>query len=436
MNSKLCIIAFALALVVSGGSASAAPAPVVWENPLQDKIFLLLSLLERDPAIEKALASDPALAEITRAKSALLLPPAVAPVDNAAKLSREERKKAADAAEKAAMDANLNALLWTDAEIKTIGDTLRALHDTTPALASAVREKLRLTGLFAVHDKLSGPDLLALAWSDAARNANHVIKTYGLGQRPYYHKIDALAYSPDDPYHTLNNFDLLSIVQDDPSAKRLFFQPSLRLATLLLQSHMRDYAAHFEPLHEGENAAAFRRAATLDWNAWPRSAILVLGHGPQIDGVPFSPSTRAQLHTVARRFHAGSAPFLILSGGRVWPAGTLYYEGLEMKRVLMGEHGIPENAIIIDPHARHTTTNFRNAGRLLHAFGAPEGKPVTVLSTPRHMVYVKSERFARACQRECGFVPFKIISSSGPLELECVIPLALCRQSGIDPLDP
>jgi uncharacterized SAM-binding protein YcdF (DUF218 family) len=31
-----------------------------------------------------------------------------------------------------------------------------------------------------------------------------------------------------------------------------------------------------------------------------------------------------------------------------------------MKRSLMADYGVPENAILIDPHARHTTTNMRN----------------------------------------------------------------------------
>jgi uncharacterized SAM-binding protein YcdF (DUF218 family) len=31
-----------------------------------------------------------------------------------------------------------------------------------------------------------------------------------------------------------------------------------------------------------------------------------------------------------------------------------------MKRQLVALFGIPESAILVDPHARHTTTNLRN----------------------------------------------------------------------------
>jgi hypothetical protein len=37
----------------------------------------------------------------------------------------------------------------------------------------------------------------------------------------------------------------------------------------------------------------------------------------------------------------------------------------------MSRFGIPANAIIVDPHARHTTTKMRNAARLIYRYGMP-----------------------------------------------------------------
>ena len=65
------------------------------------------------------------------------------------------------------------------------------------------------------------------------------------------------------------------------------------------------------------------------------------------------------------------APFIIVSGGRVHPYHTPYNEAFEMKKYLMDVWQIPESAIIIEPHARHTTTNFRNAARIMFRNGFP-----------------------------------------------------------------
>jgi uncharacterized SAM-binding protein YcdF (DUF218 family) len=40
-----------------------------------------------------------------------------------------------------------------------------------------------------------------------------------------------------------------------------------------------------------------------------------------------------------------------------------------MKHDLIARLGIPAAAILVDPHARHTTTNMRNAARLLYRYG-------------------------------------------------------------------
>ena len=47
--------------------------------------------------------------------------------------------------------------------------------------------------------------------------------------------------------------------------------------------------------------------------------------------------------------------FLCVSGGFVHPIRTRFSEAIEMKHDLMTRFGIPANAIIVDPHARHTT---------------------------------------------------------------------------------
>lgn len=65
---------------------------------------------------------------------------------------------------------------------------------------------------------------------------------------------------------------------------------------------------------------------------------------------------------------SGKAPFIMVSGGNVWPEGTQCYEAIMMKNMLISM-GVPEDKIIVDDKARHSTTNLRNAGRYMLSHG-------------------------------------------------------------------
>lgn len=72
-----------------------------------------------------------------------------------------------------------------------------------------------------------------------------------------------------------------------------------------------------------------------------------------------------------------SDSFFVLTGGNVWPKGTIYNESREMKRYLMEVHLIPEDKIMIEPYARNSVTNLRNVGRMMLALGTSKSKIVT-----------------------------------------------------------
>ncbi|MDF9827554.1 hypothetical protein M2447_001652 [Ereboglobus sp. PH5-10] len=415
----------ALLCVLATSAFSALPktgraGPVTWSNPLLEKTFPLLAVLESDPAVGAALAAHPELAALAQAKFRAI--PASAAASK-------------DATTLDALTAQIDPLLWSDAEIQQVAEILRGLLADSPALRAAVRDNLRPSGLFALHEKLPDADFLARAWGDAAGMVNLVIKTYALGVPPRYAKIDALAYDPASAYHVKTTRELLVLVRDDPEAARLFIQPSLRFAVMLLQAHQRDYAGRFEPLHAGENQAAFARAAKIDWTRYKHTALLVLGHGAHISGVPLSPTGRASLDAAIRRFREGDSAFLVLTGGYVWPSGTNYCEAVEMKRVVVRDFGVPEECVIIDPHARHTTTNYRNTARLFIRLGAPLDKTIRVLTTDTHVNYIVSPRFQRNAKKELGYSPFTLVSQAGPLELIGRLS-PLSTQVGADPLDP
>src|SRR5947208_3063634 len=58
-----------------------------------------------------------------------------------------------------------------------------------------------------------------------------------------------------------------------------------------------------------------------------------------------------------RDFLDGKAPLVLLTGGSVHPPGTPYNEGVMMADELVGK-GVPRDRLLIDPWARHSTTNL------------------------------------------------------------------------------
>jgi uncharacterized SAM-binding protein YcdF (DUF218 family) len=77
----------------------------------------------------------------------------------------------------------------------------------------------------------------------------------------------------------------------------------------------------------------------------------------------------ARLRLAAREYFAGGPAFILVSGGNVHPAGTLYNEAFEMRRYLVESLGVPPERVIVEPLAEHTPTNLRNAGRYMLTHG-------------------------------------------------------------------
>jgi len=67
---------------------------------------------------------------------------------------------------------------------------------------------------------------------------------------------------------------------------------------------------------------------------------------------------------------------------------------------------VPESAIIVEPHARHTTTNMRNASRIMLSSGFPADRKAIVTSSESHINSVEKALAAR-CQKQLGCVPYE-----------------------------
>ncbi len=151
---------------------------------------------------------------------------------------------------------------------------------------------------------------------------------------------------------------------------------------------------------------------------------------------PLSAAGRERCALAADAYHADKAPLLIVSGGFVHPSQTHFSEAMEMKKALIADFGVPESAILVDPYARHTTTNMRNAAREIFRYHIPTAKPVLVVSDASQIHYIASTIFADRCLKELGYMPYRLVRSESDTALVIEPSIESLQQDPIDPLDP
>jgi hypothetical protein len=135
-------------------------------------------------------------------------------------------------------------------------------------------------------------------------------------------------------------------------------------------------------------------------------------------------------------YHAGNAPFVLVSGGYVHPSQTRFSEALEMKKALLDDYHVPEAAILVDPHARHTTTNMRNAAREIYRYNMPMNKPALVISDAAQIGNIASQPFADRCLKELGYLPYQLVGRLSDTSLVFLPKAESLQQDPLDPLDP
>jgi len=89
-------------------------------------------------------------------------------------------------------------------------------------------------------------------------------------------------------------------------------------------------------------------------------------------------------------------------------------------------------------HARHTTTNLRNASRLLYRYGVPTDRPLLVTSDFGQSLYIGHWHgmFGPRCQDELGYLPWRSLVPLSQYDT-CMRPAAVSLHAdGRDPLDP
>jgi len=411
----------ALVLVTGATLALAAPAepdrrPVALRSAVQDKNFYLLSAIEGTPAARQAAKADQSLARMAAER--------LAAIDRAVTTCEADS------------ECNTAAFRWGDAQIEAAGHALAELYRTSPAIRELADGLLRSSGMYARYQDLGGPELLERAWRECMLGINRGIDVYGLGKPPRYPAIDSITYDAKSERYRRVVGHIAAVLQDDRASLDLAFSASLRFVLELMLINDRDEAGRFEPMETGENRAAFQRAKTVDWSRYPYTAILVPGAGNDRPGVRLSPGGRLRDEIAAKRYREARAPFILVSGGFVHPNQTEYAEAIEMKRDLMKRLDIPEDVIIVDPHARHTTTNMRNAARLLYRYGIPFARKALLSTDPDQSHYIEEPAFADRCRNELGYMPYRLLGRTSPFDLEFLPLIESLHADPQDPLDP
>ncbi|NVN10714.1 YdcF family protein [Nguyenibacter vanlangensis] len=303
-------------------------------------------------------------------------------------------------------------------------DCALAAIEITPQDSATIR-----IALSAAH----APPGVLDAWGRDAAAIDKIIEIYGQGKSPRYPRIDSMA-------HDARSEEFVRFVgqlrRDRLSAPLNTIEipwDAIDTAIALLDADDRLDALRFAPLWKTENGGAVRRARRLDWRAYPYSAILVPGEGPEQPDEPLSPLAKLRLAHAVQIFETGQAPFLIVSGGSVHPAHTRFIEAYEMRRRLIALYHVPRDRIVLEPYARHTTTNLRNAARALDILRSPAGKPVLIVTDDDQKHYIESPAFRARSLRELGYAPGEIGPAPTAFSL-AFHPSPACRK--IDPSDP
>lgn len=324
------------------------------------------------------------------------------------------------------------ALLWTPEEIRDAGVELQRLATGDQHFKDLV-ERLKGEERYPVYTKDADTAFIRKAWQDVTTGMNHIYQVYLQGVAPRYPRIDSISFNPSDPaFFQLVKTNLKPVM--NAGKGNAFYKQPLEAALKALAINGRDEATRYEPLYKDKNAAPFARSRRVNWNGFRYSAILVPGAGPGSSGKAIDTMGQYRCKLAVAAYKKGIAPFIIVSGGHVHPYKTPFCEAIEMKKYIVGTLGITDSAVIIEPHARHTSTNIRNAERLMYLFNMPATKPGLIISDQFQSLAI--EKMGIRFMNELGYLPYQRLDRIAPTENAFLPSQRAWQQDPMDPLDP
>ncbi|GEM17536.1 hypothetical protein NBRC3293_2033 [Gluconobacter oxydans NBRC 3293] len=272
----------------------------------------------------------------------------------------------------------------------------------TPEERSSIGERLRVLAAGRSGRNSYQTD----QWYRDADALNYILSVYGEGIPPHYPQIDSMSLKPAsrDFGNLVAGLQAQELQAPSPDPVSILSAAS-RYAAILLDANERVDAAEFPDLWKTWNARALDYARHLSWHHYPYTAIIVPGEGPEAAQTSLSALGKFRLMMAVESFNRGLAPFIIVTGGAVHPAQTHYVEAEEMRRMLIDRFGMAETNVVMEPFARHTTTNLRNASRILEKMGAPSHTPALIVTDPAQSTYIESPVFSERNLRELKCEP-------------------------------
>jgi len=361
---------------------------------LQDKTFYLFTLMQNVQKITEILSTNDLISTISTFKN----------------------QDFRDSPNICLSDKNCykNAIMLSDSEIQNISDQLVNLFADTDS--TLLLDHMKKSGVFHLFIELENQLYLKSSFEMSISELNDIVSSY-------INKLDATEIA-----------EIITKIDTDNTQEMLFFEPSLFSAMAFMLQDERDEAARYEPMELGENATAIEYISHINWKDYPFTVILSPGIGAKNLEQPLTEGGAEHCDLAAERYHAGVAPLIAVSGGHVHPDRTPYAEAIEMKKYLIETHNVPENAIIIDPHARHTPTNLRNVGRLIFRYGIPADKPYLCTTDMFQSLLILN--FEARCLDELGYVPHRNIVRLKDTD-NCILPSpTVLHIAPSDPLDP
>ena len=379
---------------------------------VQSKNYLLLTLIQQNDKVRQLLESDSQLAALNQQ------------INNRITISLNECGY---------FSCITLSLKFTDNEIKQAGERLASLFKPGNALGLMVNKQLIPSGAYVKYKILTPVQQLVKAWEQDAAGINYVINVYADGLKPRTPDIDSISFNIHNPqYITIIKEDVKQAVE--AADNKLFFSVPLAASLAFLTKNGRDDAMSFEPMETTVNSAALKKLKSINWSRYKYIALLVPGAGPNIYGQVISNAGIYRCKLALEDYNKGLAPFIMVSGGRVHPYKTKYFEAEEMKNYLVKELHVPENAIIMEPHARHTTTNIRNGVRLLLKYHFPVNKPGLIVTDQVQSLFLPV--MGLRCKSELGIIPYKLGKRLSSTQREFFTTSDALQINPMDPMDP
>lgn len=334
-----------------------------------------------------------------------------------------------------------DALKFTESDILAISNTTKTLLQNQPeAFSNMNSDHIEPSGVFNhFQDVNSAYRVHQLIVEQMMKGINQIIDTYAAGIDPLYPVSDKVSFDVNSQVYKQMMLDLLnSIAYVNNTNDKLFYEPFLDFALGVLGLNNRDEAGRFVPLKNGENQLAYNYIQNINWNDYPYSVIVVLGDAPNSSGdLPnISLGGMERSNRGMQLFNEGLAPLIVFTGANIAPFQSSFHEAIEMKKYVMQQYTISEEKILVDPHARHTTTNLRNVSRLMYEYNIPSDKKAIVTTSVSHSDYVTSNQFLNRSMNQMNHIPVEFFNRISSREVEFKPLIKVLHLNSIDPLDP